>query len=196
MTQPRPYKRWLLSLTAIVFFEISAAQVPVGNEAHHKVVFENDYVRILEGNVPAHDTTPPHIHAANSVVVFLSVSTFGIGIDGEKPLISSVTPGDTRIVDYSRKPVTHIVWNQSEGIFHFLVVELKHPQQGPVKPKYLDLTKGVACHLPASPHARVLVAITNTPPGLRPGGFLFISPQSEFNIDGEDGGRLLLLELD
>jgi hypothetical protein len=194
--QMSPHKRWLLLLTTLFLFKISTAQVPVGDEAHHKVVFENGYVRILEGNVPAHDTTPPHIHAANSVVVFLSASTFGIGVDGEKPLIRDVKPGDTRIIDYAEKPVTHIVWNRSEGMFHFLVVEIKHQQQGPVKPTYLDLTQGADYHLPASRYAQVLVAIANPPRALRPAGFLFIPPQTAFTIDGVAGGRCLLLELD
>jgi hypothetical protein len=198
-------KRLLLPLTGIIFFHGSTAQVAgnktavaVNNEAHHKVVLENGYVRILEGNIAAHDTTPPHIHAANSVVVFLSASMFGIGIDGRPNEIFDVKPGDTRIIDYSKTPVTHTVWNQGEGNFHFLVVEMKHAQQSPVKPKDVNVTPGEDYHLTASRHARVLVAITNAPQALRPSGFLFIPPQNEFTVNarGADASRCLLLELD
>jgi hypothetical protein len=192
------FKRLLLPLTGIIFFHGSTAQVAVNNEAHHKVVLENGYVRILEGNIAAHDTTPPHIHAANSVVVFLSPSIFGIGIDGRPNETFDVKPGDTRIIDYSKTPVTHIVWNQSEGNFHFLVVEMKHAQQSPVKPKVVDLTPGEDYDLSGSRHARVIVAITNAPQALRPSGFLFIPPQNEFTVHagGTDVARCLLLELD
>jgi hypothetical protein len=190
------WMRLFLPLAAVILFHRSSAQVPVNNEAHHKVVLENAYVRVLEGHIAAHDTTPPHIHAANSVVVFLSASTFGIAVTGQQPVITEVKPGDTKYADYGDKPVTHIVWNQSENMFHFLVVELKHPQQDPIKPKYIDLAPGDDYHLSNSRHARFLIAITGTPHALRPAGFLFIPPETEFTLDGADSSRCLLLELD
>jgi|SRR5580704_15866921 hypothetical protein len=190
-------KRWLFApLTAVVIANTAAAQVPVNNEAHHKVVLENAYVRVLEGRIAAHDTTPPHIHAANSVVIFLSASTFGIAVAGQQPVITDVKPGDTKYVDYGDKPVTHIVWNQSQNMFHFLVVELKHPQEKPIESKYIDLAAGGDYHLSKSSHARFLVAITGTPRALRPDGFLFIPPQSELTLDGAGSSRCLMLELD
>jgi hypothetical protein len=112
-------------LALLLLGNITAAQIPVEKEKHHKVVLENDYMRLLEGKVPYRDTTVAHIHSAESVVVFLSKSTFGIGVKGEKPAIADVNPGDLRYVAYGTKPVTHTVWNQTEPEFHFLVVELK-----------------------------------------------------------------------
>jgi len=109
----------------LLLCNMAAAQIPVEKERHHKVVLENDYMRLLEGKVPYRDTTVAHIHSAESVVVFLSKSTFGIGVAGEKPAIADVSPGDLRYVAYGTKPVTHTVWNQTEPEFHFLVVELK-----------------------------------------------------------------------
>ena len=59
-------------ITACLFFSIFLfaksvfAQVPVRNEPHHKVVLENDYVRLIEVHIKPHDTTLTHIHAAPS----------------------------------------------------------------------------------------------------------------------------------
>src|SRR5580698_4346474 len=83
-------------LAALLFYNSAAAQKVVAerDEPHHKVVFENEYIRLVEGHVPDHDTTLAHIHSANSVVVFLSKSTLGIQLTGEKPVVTEVSPGD------------------------------------------------------------------------------------------------------
>jgi hypothetical protein len=105
------------------------AQLPVSREPHHKVVLENAYVRVLEGRIKTNDSTPAHLHAANSVVVFLSSSTFGIGTAGDKAVITTVRPGDLKYAPYGDKPVNHIVWNQTPVDFQFLVVELAPHRQ-------------------------------------------------------------------
>ena len=115
---------------ALLFCILSASgfaqqSVPAERERHHKVVFENSAVRILEGRVSPHDTTPEHTHSANAVVVFLSPSTFGIQRAGQKPVLTTVRPGDLRYVNYGDKPVSHIVWEEGSSSLHFLVVELK-----------------------------------------------------------------------
>jgi hypothetical protein len=120
--------KWTLLLFCAAFnIQKAAAQVPVEKEAHHKLVLENGWVRVLDGQVPAHDTTPAHIHSANSVVIFLSTTKLGIQIAGQQPTVTPVAPGDLRYVDYGQKPVTHIVWDQGDTTLHFLVVELKKP---------------------------------------------------------------------
>src|SRR5580765_2159676 len=100
------------------------AQVPVDKEPFHKVVLENEYFRLIDGRVPALDTTWMHIHAANSVVVFLSKTKFGIQNAGEKPVVTEVSPGDVVYRAYGDNPVNHKVWDQSRSLFHFWVVEL------------------------------------------------------------------------
>ena len=117
-----------LLISALVLSGRLQAQLPVDREPHHKVIQENPYYRLLEGKIPAGDTTPAHLHAANSVVIFLSHSTFGIQVIGDKPVITTVKPGDIKYVAYGDKPVNHLVWNQTPPLFHFYVVELKkHP---------------------------------------------------------------------
>ena len=99
----------LCLVSAITVYAPAYAQLPVAAEKHHRVLLQNDYIRILDGHISAHDTTPVHLHAANSVVVFLSLSTFGLQKPGEPPVVTNVRPGDMKYADYGDKPVNHIV---------------------------------------------------------------------------------------
>lgn len=181
------YKLILLSTTLLLAGRLTA-QLPVSREPHHKVIQVNHYYRLLEGKVPAGDTTPAHLHAANSVVIFLSHSTFGIRLAGGKPVLTTVNPGDLKYADYGDHPVNHIVWEQGPSPLHFFVVELPRTpaaaastpaakdtcsilsqpgltlrfHQPRVNGYTLDLAAGQTCHLAPSSCARLLVAITGT----------------------------------
>lgn len=211
-------------LPVFLFCNIASAQLPVSEEPHHKVVLQNEYVRILEGHIPFRDTTLAHLHAANSVVVFLSKSTFAIQIVGEAPVVTEVNPGDTKYAAYGDKPINHKVWNESTPMFHFIVIELlkKHPgndtcsiisqpgvkfqwQQKLVRIYNLDITKGRQYILPKSNCAYLLIdisgLITTSSSGsintLQPDGFVFFPPQSNIKIDANDKENVacILLEL-
>ena len=179
-------------LSALLFCNIVTAQLPARgsthdkvmperDEPHHKVVLENEYVRLVEGHVQEHDTTLTHIHTANSVVVFLSRSTLGIQVIGEKPTVTEVSPGDMVYRPYGDKPVTHIVWNDSGSMLHFMVVEMtkKHPdndtcaiisqpgikfqwQQPSVRAYYIDVAKDKQYSLPGSNCAYLLIDVSGT----------------------------------
>jgi hypothetical protein len=202
----------------------SAQLLPDNREAHHKLIFENHYIRLLEGRVPDHDTTLPHTHTANSVVVFLSQSTWGIQPVGGQAVINHVNPGDMKYVDYGDRPVYHIVWNQSDPEFHFLVVELpKKPQDKDTCPiitqpgvtfqwKHalvsaydVDLAAGDTCRLPASNGGRLVIAIAGNSSILsagvnqllRPDGFVFISAHKRIRLiaASQSAARYILLEI-
>jgi hypothetical protein len=198
--------------------------LPVSREPHHKVIFENRYIRVLEGRVPGHDTTLPHTHTANSVVVFLSTSTWGIQPVGGQPVINQASPGDMKYVNYGDKPVYHIVWNQAGPEFHFLVVEVaKKPpgidtcpiiaqpdvklqwQQALVSAYDVDLPAGDTCRLPASNGGRLVIAIAGNSSILsaginrllRPDGFVFVPPYKKMEIaaGSQADARCILLEI-
>lgn len=214
---------WLLFF--LLCCHIATAQLlPVTNEAHHKVIFKNRYLRLLEGRVPAHDTTLPHIHTANSVVIFLSPSTFGIQVPGQPAVITQVSPGDMKYVDYGDKPVYHTVWNQAGPEFHFLVAEIAKNPPGkdtcpiiiqpdvqfewrhPLVSAYdVDLPAGDTCRLSASNGGRLIIAINGNcstlSAGVRhplpPDGFIFIPPHKKMEIaaDSQANTRCILLEI-
>jgi hypothetical protein len=49
---------------------------PVAAPEHHKVVFENDRVRVVDFRVPAGDTVPLHTHRYATVNYVISTSDF------------------------------------------------------------------------------------------------------------------------
>ncbi len=169
------------------------AQLPVDREPHHTVILENQYLRLLEGKIRMNDSTPAHIHAANSVVIFLSHSTFGIQVVGDKPVITTVNPGDIKYVAYGDTPVNHVVWNQTPPLFHFYVVELaKKPVITSV-----DLTDTQALRLGPDSCARLLIAITGVVPAggmaLNPSHYRFFPPKTPIDLKGR--AHCILLEL-
>lgn len=213
-----------LFLSAIACFHIAAAQISVREEPHHKMLLENEYVRIFDGQVSRGDTTIMHTHTANSVVLFLSKSTFGIQNVGENPVITKVNPGDIIYRDFGDHPVKHIVWNQSIPLLHFMVIE-----QAKIKPDddscsilaeagitlalsqkminvyNMDIKKGRRWLLPKSTCAFLLINISGMVRvvydgiicNLQANDFVFIPPQREIQIDGNnyEGSRSVLLEL-
>jgi hypothetical protein len=198
--------------------------MPVRQEPHHKVLFENGYVRLIDLIVAPGDTTLTHIHAASSVVIWMSNSTFGIQNIGEPAVMTKVNAGDVVYRAYGEKPVTHIVWNPDISMFHCMVVELlkQHPVKdtfpiisGPgikfqwqrelVRAYKLDIYKGRKYNLPASNCASLLlnvsgIAITVSIDGqrsLEAGSYVFLPPQSHIEISesNKENAGCILLEL-
>jgi quercetin dioxygenase-like cupin family protein len=215
------------SLLASTLFSasITTAQIPVEQEPHHKILFENGYVRVIDLHIAPGDTTLVHTHNAASVVVFISSSTFGIQNVGEPPVETPVRPGDVIYRAYDEKPVVHTVWNPARSMFHCLVVELisDHPaknnksiislpglqfqwQQKLVSAYKFEIEKGKPYDIPGSDLAYLLIdfsGIATVASGanrrsLQPGDFVFFPPQSKIKIDGMDteNAGCVLLELE
>ncbi len=216
-------KAYLISFFLFIFCYVASAQIPVDKERHHQVVLENKYIRLLEGKIPFKDTTVAHLHAANSEIIFLSHSIFGIEIAGEKPVVSEVNPGDLKYAAYRDKPVIHKVWNQRKDVLHFMVVEiidqhidsndctiLSQPgikfqsHQKFLNTYSLDITKGRQLHLQKSNCNRLLIRIlgainiisSDNKTAVSTGSFAFFPSQKEIWISSNSkNARYILLEL-
>jgi hypothetical protein len=208
-----------LFISIFLFSSNVFAQVPVRNEPHHKVVLENDYVRLIEVHIKAHDTTRTHIHAAPSVIVFLSSSTIGTQIVGAQPSIADVMPGQTSYAAYDEKPITHKVWNDGDSVFHVMDIELakKEPAKDsceiisqpdfhlqilkPLVHVYtIDVYAKKIVEIPTSNCAHLLIDIsgnvTANEHALTAGKFYFFPPQSKIGItSGTGNAKCVLLEL-
>jgi hypothetical protein len=213
-----------LLLSSFLFCNIVFAQVPVRDEPHHKVVLENDYVRLIDVHIPSHDTTLTHIHAAPSVIVFLSKTTIGTQIVGDKPNISDVSPGQTSYAAYDEKPIKHRVWNQGASLFHVMDIELVKQKPNDdtcsiisqtgiklqwlkklVRTYQLDIATGKQYNIPKSNCAYLLIDISGIVTAvssgsirsLQAGGFIFFPPQSDMQINGnnKENADCVLLEL-
>jgi len=213
------------SLLAFGFILINHvyAQVPVREEPHHKVVLENSYVRILNVRILPHDTTLAHIHAAASVMVFLSKSNIGTQIVGAQPVISDVVPGQTSYAAYDEKPIKHRVWNQgdqSNSLFHVMDIELvkKNPfpdscavlsqpgiklkwQQKLVRSYNISVEKGKEYDIPKSNCAYLLIDISGSVAAIaasnmriiKESGFIFFPPQAEIKISSTNSAAECVL---
>ena len=112
------------TLTLIFFCQCAIAQIDMTEELHHKIVFENETVRISDLKIPDGDTTIIHRHRKASAVIFLSASQCVIQDAGKAPVATAVTPGTTIYRAYDEKPVVHKVWTGDHSFFRCLVVEL------------------------------------------------------------------------
>ena len=100
----------------------------VAAPGHHKLLLENDRVRVLDTRIAAGDRTPLHTHRWPSAMYVLSWSSFMRYDDKGKVLV------DSRKVDAFRVPPV-VVWstplpphtleNVGETDLHIISVELK-----------------------------------------------------------------------
>jgi hypothetical protein len=81
---------------------------PVAAPDHHRVVFENDRVRVVETVIRAGDTTPLHSHLTPHLLIFTSGSRF-VRRDAEGAVML-----DTRLQGPDFVIPTH-AWNDGTG---------------------------------------------------------------------------------
>jgi quercetin dioxygenase-like cupin family protein len=101
------------------------APVPVSQEHHHHFKFENDYVRVYDVSVPAHDDTLFHIHSNDYVFVNLTDVNLKAQVLGGPEVALPVKTGQCV---FSKAPITHRVLNPSDNLFRNITIEvLKTP---------------------------------------------------------------------
>lgn len=117
--------RYILMLS--FYFSASGVygQVLVEKDPFHKIIFENESVRVLDLAVSKNDTTTNHIHSAPSVVVFVTESSLAIQVPGGQPVITNVEPGNVIYRAYDETPTTHKVWSADGSMMRCIVIELK-----------------------------------------------------------------------
>jgi quercetin dioxygenase-like cupin family protein len=102
------------SLFVIVIAVTLAAQaqepaaVPVDQEPNHKVVFKNDYVRVIDATFPPGHVTLNHSHALDNVAVAISTGR-------------DTAPGRA---GFSKGGYSHRVTNSGTGVMRFIDVEI------------------------------------------------------------------------
>jgi hypothetical protein len=213
---------WSCSLLFIFIFSNTVlAQVPVREEPHHKVFLENEYVRLIDVHIAPHDTTLTHIHAAPSVIVFLTKSKIGTQIVGDSPVVSNVMPAQTSYAAYDTKPITHRVWNRGDSMFHVMDIEMVKTepatdscavlsegatlriQQKLVRVYNIDFNSSTKFKVEKSTCAYLLINVSgnisaysgNVVSGIQPGKFVFFSPQKSFEINASKDAQCVLLQL-
>ncbi|MGI9102713.1 MAG: hypothetical protein ACR2IF_09750 [Terriglobales bacterium] len=95
--------------------------VPLSQEPHHKLVFENDATRVWDVTVPAHESTLLHKHDHNYVAVVLGPARTQNAIAGKPVTSATVMEGEIR---YVTSPLVHRVTNAGETPFHNFTIEI------------------------------------------------------------------------
>lgn len=109
--------------------ELDGVAVAPGN---HRVIFENDEVRVLDITIAAGEITPVHTHLAPQVLYRLSGSHF-IRRDeaGETMFDSRADPEYVMpLVSYNASLPRHAIENTGADELHLIGVELKRPGSG------------------------------------------------------------------
>jgi hypothetical protein len=108
---------------------LCAAERPLlaRDEPRHKVVFENNYVRVIDVQIPAGKETLYHLHDIASVIVYITKTTNESQTFGESTWTPrTIAPGDSRYAPYDEKPLNHRVRNPGPGLFRVYDIELLH----------------------------------------------------------------------
>jgi hypothetical protein len=132
----------------------SPTAVPIPKEPHHRLVLENEYVRVFRVSVPAHESTLLHQHDVPYLYVSLGPADV-INAVQNKPEVHLVMADGQ--LGYSPGRFAHIARNLSDSAFNNVTIELLHPQ--------------------GSTHNRCASVILNEPPTL-----LCHYPQAEARV--------------
>lgn len=109
----------------------ASAQVPVEQEPRHHLAFENEFLIVLEPQIPAGDTTLEHLHAHDDATVCIhgsSVRAKQPGGEWSNPG-GACAPGTVGFTEYSGKSRSHTVQNVGSGLYHLTLVENLRPDQ-------------------------------------------------------------------
>lgn len=99
--------------------------VPVEQEPHHKVVYQNQYVRMLDVQVNPGESTLFHTHSHDNIAVRLTDATLqnqNYGKDWDAP--ASMAKGAVSFAEGTAKPYTHRIKNAGTTLFHVIDIEL------------------------------------------------------------------------
>jgi quercetin dioxygenase-like cupin family protein len=103
----------------------AGAPLPVEDEPHHHLVYENQYLRMLEVRLAPRETTEFHTHSHDNLAVRLSEAMFTRQDQGQGWVpIAKVVPGEVSLTKGAESPYTHRVRNAGPTPFRVIDVEL------------------------------------------------------------------------
>ena len=100
--------------------------------AHHKVIFENEQVRVLETTIPVGEITPLHTHLAATVMYVLSGSHFIRRDEHGTTMVDTRANPDFVLpkVVFAASTPRHTIENTGDDDLVVIGVELKTPGVG------------------------------------------------------------------
>jgi quercetin dioxygenase-like cupin family protein len=98
--------------------------VAVEQEPHHHVIFENQYVRVLDVVLHPGETSLFHRHSLDNVAIQLSDATMKRQSPGEDWAASPAKEGSVGFIGGTKSPYIHRISNAGTTVFHVLDVEI------------------------------------------------------------------------
>jgi hypothetical protein len=99
--------------------------LPIAEEPHHHLVFQNGYVRVYEVEVPPHAATLEHQHVYDNLFVVFGEARLTNEVAG-RPQKNLDLPN--LAIDFGRAPYSHVIQNDGDHAFRNVTVELLHRQ--------------------------------------------------------------------
>lgn len=123
----RPTPKTAARVVALVFLAsvAAAAQVPFGEDAWHKIVYENAQMRLFSVNVAPGSTTDEHRHDFDIATVSMNEGTETRTRTGTQPWTTRpIRPlGNISVNDYTGAPGSHRVENVGKRPYQLFAIE-------------------------------------------------------------------------
>ena len=96
---------------------IDPAAIAVEQEPHHRLVFTNDFVRIIDATLPPLYVSEKHTHALDNIAVAIQMGS---------------AQGQSRVgfASFARGGYSHVITNPNLGPMRFIDVELRAADRG------------------------------------------------------------------
>lgn len=126
-------KSTLLSALLLITFSLQAqapatAPVALKDEPHHRLIFENDYVRVWTFGILGHDATLLHNHDLPYLGIALGAADYVNAVSGKPETHVTLSDGQ---VSYSKGGFVHLVRTETDTPFRNFTIELLKPQGAP-----------------------------------------------------------------
>jgi quercetin dioxygenase-like cupin family protein len=124
----KPILVFLLVFAAISLWAADKdTAVPTSQEPHHHLVLENEYARVYDVTVPAHQSTLLHRHDNDYLAVILEPAEIQIAVLGRPVTTGHAGKGEVR---FAVAPVIHRLMNTGDTLFRELVIEILKKKSG------------------------------------------------------------------
>ena len=117
---------WYCVAFASAANQVSKA-VPIEKEPRHKLILDNNQVRIFDVRIPAGDTSLYHTHLADSIFVTISAAELRSEEPGKPTVNLPLKTGDVAYGPHAKTPLTHRISNLGASEFRVLDIEIKAP---------------------------------------------------------------------
>lgn len=166
-----------LALVQPAAAQVETPAVPVDKAPFHVPVFRNEYVALVNVQIPPGRVAGYHTHSLDQISVLVGDADTVGQVLGEQPAPARRNPrGNVGFTEYSKKALTHKVSNVGPTPFHNVVITLVYPQTGRFMPgsrsevsgytQILDNARVRAWRLVLEP-GQAVAAITQSAPGIR-----------------------------